>query len=412
MLLRFLCFGCFCACFAFGLTPAQALGQDATTQEVPKQEVTKRSKTPVVVESINAAMQAFVDKGEISGAVTLVSQRGKVVHLGAVGMSNLERQKEMKPFHMFAVASMTKPIVSTAIMMLQEEGKLSVDDEVQKYLPAYGKLTVKDGSALKRPVTIRDCLTHTAGLGGSQVNAELPSLEALVDELAQRPLDFQPGEKWQYGPGLNVAGRIIEVVTEQPLDQFLAKRIFEPLKMNSTTFFPTKKQLRRVAGLYKLNNGELAEGVGFLGDTAKISHPNPSGGLFSTARDIQRFYQMILRGGKVGGRGDVKQLVSRKSIREMTRVQTGDLKTGFTPGNGWGLGWCVIQSPQGVTGMLSPGTYGHGGAFGTQVWVDPKRRTVFVLMIQRLDIGNSDGSDIRKAFQEAAVEAITTVEKS
>jgi CubicO group peptidase (beta-lactamase class C family) len=117
---------------------------------------------------------------------------------------------------------------------------------------------------------------------------------------------------------------------------------------------------------------------------------------------MARFYQAILNGGELDGR----RIVSRESVHEMTRVQTGDLTTGFTPGNGWGLGWCVIREPEGVTRMLSPGTFGHGGAFGTQGWVDPKREMIFVLLIQRANLGNSDGSKIREALQALAVEAI------
>ena len=132
--------------------------------------------------------------------------------------------------------------------------------------------------------------------------------------------------------------------------------------------------------------------------------PNPSGGLFSTAADMDRFYQMILNGGELDGH----RIVSADAVRQMTSVQTGDLATGFTPGNGWGLGWCIVREPQGVTGMLSPGTFGHGGAYGTQGWVDPVKQRIFVLMFQRGDIGNSDGSDIRKEFQQAAVDGLET----
>jgi len=368
------------------------LGQKAATEK----------KAPPKIEAINQAMEAFVGDGTISGAVTLVGHRGKTVHLGAVGLSDVEKAKEMKPATLFAIASMTKPIVATGVLLLQDEGKLNVDDQVAKYIPAFASMKLKDGTPANRKITIRDCITHTSGLVGKQIFAE-PTLEAGVNELAKRKLAFQPGSKWQYSPGLNVAGRVIEIVSKQPLEKFLQERLFDPLQMKQTTFFPDKKMVRRVATLYGLDGDKkLKEEEGFLGNLAEIKAPNPSGGLISSARDMHRFYQMILRGGKFRK----KQIVSNAAVQMMTSRQTGDLKTGFTPGNCWGLGWCIVQEPQEVTGMLSKGTFGHGGAFGTQGWVDPKTKTVYVLMIQRKGLLNSDGSDIRKNFQQAASDAL------
>jgi CubicO group peptidase (beta-lactamase class C family) len=148
--------------------------------------------------------------------------------------------------------------------------------------------------------------------------------------------------------------------------------------------------------------GSLEPTTHWLSDLGADRTPNPSGGLFSTAADMARFYQMILDNGRLGD----QQIVSADSVREMTRCQTGDLTTGFTDGNCWGLGWCVVRQPQGVSAMLSPGTYGHGGAFGTQGWVDPQRRMIFVLMVQRTGFGNSDAADLRRDLQQLAVDAI------
>jgi CubicO group peptidase (beta-lactamase class C family) len=136
-----------------------------------------------------------------------------------------------------------------------------------------------------------------------------------------------------------------------------------------------------------------------VADAAKYG---PSGGLYSTAADMARFYQMILNGGELDG----ARIVSQEAVRQMTTVQTGDLAVGFTPGNGWGLGFCIVREPQGVTKMVSAGTFGHGGAWGTQGWVDPRRETIFVLMIQRKDFGNADASDVRRAFQQIAADAL------
>jgi CubicO group peptidase (beta-lactamase class C family) len=357
------------------------------------------------IPAVDAAMQKFVDDHQIAGAVTLVAERSKTVHLGAVGMADLEKQTPMNTGTLFGIMSMTKPITATALMILKEEGKLSYDDPVAKYIPAFADAKLKSGEPVQG-LTIRRLVTHTSGLGGKQDCAV--SLEATADELAKRPFDFQPGEKWQYSPGLNVCGRIIEIASGEPYEQFLAERIFKPLGMNETTFHLTPEQRTHTAQLYKFlkpsdaDPAKLVPGerLSKAGEADVV--PNPSGGLFSTAHDMRRFYQTILNGGELDGH----RVVSPEGVREMTSIQTGDLKAGFLPGSGWGLGWGIVRDPQDVAVMLSPGTFGHGGAFGTQGWVDPVKGRIFVLMIQRAGLPNSDGSDIRKDFQQAAVDAL------
>ena len=350
---------------------------------------------------IQQRMGEFVEAKQIAGAVTLVARRGCVVHLEAAGYADAENKRPMQKDSIFAIASMTKPITATAVMILQDEGKLSVDDAVSKYIPAFKQVSLESGPP-SREITLRDLLTHTAGLGGSQRTEG--SLEETVEVIVKRPLGFEPGSRWQYSPGLNVCGRVIEVVSGKPYDEFLEERIFGPLAMVDTSFCLTGERRKRLARLYKPGEEEKSiEGAShWLIDDSGQRAPNPSGGLFSTASDMARFYQMILNGGELEGR----RIVSKTAVEEMTRVQTTELTTGFTPGNGWGLGWCIVREPQGVTKMLSPGTYGHGGAFGTQGWVDPKREMIFVLMIQRTGFGNSDASDLRAALQELAVAAV------
>ncbi len=346
-------------------------------------------------------MREFVDARQISGAVTLVARRGKILYQEAVGEADIATHRPMTKDTLFGIASMTKPITATAIMILQDEKKLSIDDLVSKYIPQFKDARIGD-VPLTREITIRDLLTHTSGLTGSQAVNE--SLEKNAGELARRPLKFEPGTKWEYSPGLNVCGRIIEVVSGQTYESFLEQRIFSPLKMTDTTFRPTDEQLKRIALLYMPGEDKksivAAKGQPFDGAVARP--PGPSGGLFSTAADLFRFYQMVLNGGEL----DRHRIVSKEAIQQMITVQTGDLQTGFTPGNGWGLGWCIVRDPQGVTKMLSRGTYGHGGAWGTQGWIDPKTETIFVLLIQRKDFGNSDASDVRGAFQQLAVDAL------
>jgi len=354
-----------------------------------------------VLGRIPERMRGFVAEKQVAGVVTLVARRGRTVHLEAVGQANVEQDRPMRTDALFAIASMTKPIVAVAVMILQDEGKLSVDDPVSKYIPRFKAAALKDGPA-EREITIRDLLTHTSGFGGEQRTEE--TLEATTAEIAGRPLQFQPGTQWAYSPGLNVCGRIIELVSGQAFDAFLAERVFRPLNMVDTTFQPTAELRDRLAQLYEPGpDGEsLASGTHWIITDPGRRAPNPSGGLFSTASDVARFGQMILNGGKLDGR----RIVSKAAIEQMCRVQTGDLTTGFSPGCGWGLGWCVVRQPQEVTRMLSPGTFGHGGAFGTQYWIDPEREMIFVLMIQRRGFGSGDRSEIRDVFQELAVRAV------
>ncbi|HEX6984309.1 MAG TPA: serine hydrolase domain-containing protein, partial [Planctomycetaceae bacterium] len=348
-------------------------------------------------------MEAFVEEGQIAGAVTLVATDGGVVRHEAVGKADIEADRPMRPDTIFAIASMTKPVTATAVMILVDEGKVSLDDPVSKYVPEFKDAKLRDGSKPRREVTLRDVMTHTSGLAGDQ-RLEGP-LEETAKKLAARPLEFEPGTKWQYSPGLTVAGRVVEVASGEPFEEFLAERIFRPLGMVDTTFRLSDEQRGRLAQLYKPGpDGKGLEPAShWIHDPAEARErgPNPSGGLFSTAADMARFYRMVLNGGELDG----TRVVSKEAVEEMTRVQTGDLTTGFTPGNGWGLGWCVVREPQGVTEMLSPGTFGHGGAFGTQGWVDPERKRIFVLLIQRSGLPNSDASDMRKEFQRLAVEA-------
>jgi CubicO group peptidase (beta-lactamase class C family) len=350
--------------------------------------------------AIHERMEQFCAEREAAGVVTLFAHDGRVVHLDAAGHADVASGAPMTTDAMFGVMSMTKPISATALMILVDEGKLAVEEPVEKYIPAFADAKLKNGDPV-RGLTIKHVLTHTSGLGGDQ--GCRGSLEATVNELAARPFDFQPGERWQYGPSLNVVGRIVEIVSGKSFDEFLAERILRPLQMNDTTFHPSEAQRPRIASLYaREESGELKPSSRWIALDDATVVPNPSGGLFSTASDMARFYNAILAGGELDG----QRILSADAVRLMTTIQTGELVTGFTPGNGWGFGWCVIRQPEGVTAMLSPGTFGHGGAYGTQGWVDPVQKNVFVLMLQRSNLPNADASNIRKEFQRLAVEAI------
>ena len=351
---------------------------------------------------IDDKMKEFVAAKQISGAVTLVARRGRVVHLGAVGKADVAGGRDMAKDSLFAIASMTKPITAAAVMILVDEGKLKLDDPVSKYIPAFQQTTLADGSKPTREIIVRDCLRHTNGLVSDQKN--VGTLAETAEFLAKSKLAFEPGSKWQYGPGLSVAGRVVEVVSGKSFDQFLAERIFTPLDMKETSFRPTADQQKRLAKLYQptADKKDIEPGTHWLFDMSPDVTPNPSGGLYSTAADIVRFYQMELNGGELNG----KRILSADAVKQMTSLQSGELQTGFTPGNGWGLGFCLVREPQGPTQMVSAGTFGHGGAFGTQSWADPVKEMIFILMVARQNFGSGDGSDIRADFQKLAVEAV------
>jgi CubicO group peptidase (beta-lactamase class C family) len=350
--------------------------------------------------AIAARMEQFVADGEIAGVVTLVATPDKIVHLAAVGKADVAADQPMTTEAMFGIMSMTKPITATALMMLVDEGKIALDDPVEKYIPEFTQAKTTGGEAV-RGLLVRHVLTHTSGLTGDQSCRD--SLEATAKTLAERPFDFQPGERWAYGPSINVCGRLVEIASGQSFEEFLAERIFDPVGMGDTTFHLNDEERGRIATLYeRTERGELKPAQRWSGVGEPDAVPNPSGGLFSTAGDMARFYQAMLGGCDCNGAPHL----SDEALKLMTETQTGDLVTGFTPGNGWGFGWCVVRKPQGVTEMLSPGTFGHGGAYGTQGWVDPVTKTIYVLMIQRSNLPNSDASDIRREFQRLAAEAL------
>jgi CubicO group peptidase (beta-lactamase class C family)/glyoxylase-like metal-dependent hydrolase (beta-lactamase superfamily II) len=366
---------------------------------------------PPAVAAIGDRVRQYVATKEIAGAVTLVATPDRILHLGATGNAALNQDGAMRTDAIFWIASMSKPFLATLILMLQDEGLLSVDDPVEKYLPEFKGLKTADGNAAR--VTIRHLLTHTSGMG--EITADqarnAKTLASVIPLYVAKPVAFTPGSKWVYcQSGINTAGRVAEVVTGEPLEKLLQQRLFGPLGMTDTTFYLTEKQLPRLAKSYRrADNGDLvATDIRFLNGKSPTSmdrFPAPNGGLFSTAPDYARFCQMVLRGGELEG----KRYLKPETVRFMTTILTAGLKTRFTDGNGWGLGWCVVRGPQGITAMLSPGTFGHGGAYGTQAWIDPAAKRIYILMVQRANFPNSDGSAVRRGFQEAASEAFSNL---
>jgi CubicO group peptidase (beta-lactamase class C family) len=363
-------------------------------------------------------MKQFVDQGTIAGAVTLVARHGAIASLEAVGYTDLDHRKPMRTDAIFQIHSMTKPVTATGIMLLMEEGKLALNDPVEKYLPEFRGMWViesQDGKTRTlrhpaRPITIRDLLTHTSGMslnpppGIAELHGSLhKTLAEAVDIFSQQPLEFEPGTKWQYSNlGLATAGRIIEVLSGMPYEKFLEARIFRPLGMKDSYIYPPKEKWDRIPSAYILKNGKTEKyfsdplGEGAMKYRVGAKYPLPEGGIYTTASDIAAFYQMMLNGGTLNG----VRLLSRATVEVMTAVHTGDLKTNG-PGMGYGLGWAVVRDAAGALPLTPVGTFGHGGRYGTYGFVDPKNDLIGVFMIQR-----EGGSDERIAFMELAEAAV------
>jgi CubicO group peptidase (beta-lactamase class C family) len=353
-------------------------------------------------------MKSFIDRHEIAGAVTLVATPERVVRVDTVGHADVASDKPMTADAVFWIASMTKPVTGVAVVMLAEEGKLSLDDPASKYLPELGAMKMADGSPAKT-ITIRHLATHSAGLpeNTGTESRSAKTLQDLVAAFATKPMQFEPGSKWQYSQtAINSLGRIVEVVSGKRFEDFLDQRIFKPLGMTDTTFYPSAEQVKRLATSYATKDGQLNKTNLFIFNgmdlTSRDRVPLANGGLFSTAGDYGKFARMLLNDGTLDG----KQILKPESVKLLYTLHSGELKTGFTPGNGWGCGVCIVREPQGVSAALSPGSYGHGGAYGTQAWIDPVKKVAYVLMVQRANFPNSDASDVRKAFQDTAAAAM------
>jgi CubicO group peptidase (beta-lactamase class C family) len=370
----------------------------------PPANPAKAGMDPDRLARIPARMKAFVDKGTIPGAVTLVARHGSVASLEAVGYMDWESKKPMRTDTIFQIMSMTKPVTAVGIMILMEEGRLALSDPVEKHLPEFKGMWVveeRDGEKSRtlvrprRPITLRDLLTHTSGMYG-QVPEPLRDLYRNFDRPlsevvamgSQAPLDFQPGTKWQYSNiGIATLGRIIEVLSDEPYEKFLETRIFQPLGMKDSFLFIPSGRYERVASLYTLEKDKLKKSD-FDIYRKRARYSMPEGGMYATAADLAAFYQMMLNGGTYQG----KRILSRATVDLMTQVHTGDLAAGG-PGMGYGLAWAVVREPLGALALQSVGSYGHGGAFGTYGWVDPKRDLVGVFLVQQ-----PASAEVRNAF--------------
>jgi CubicO group peptidase (beta-lactamase class C family) len=380
-----------------------------------------------------------VAENAVAGAVFLVADAGKILACEAAGFADIASQKTMRADDVFWIASMTKPMTAACLMMLVDEGKVALDDPVEKYIPEFAaprkispakrKTAVNDegvaiaaatagvaagnrtasaataagaGAATaaapvfrKRPITLRQLLSHTAGMQRADPRErfiDTRPLAAAVPRYARLDLLFEPGTSYSYSSlDISAIGRVIEIASGIPYEKFLQTRLLDPLGMDDTTFWPTKAQLARLATSYRgdpekrtLTPGPVSGRTHPLDDRAR-RHPTPGGGLFSTAADVAKFGQLLLNKGGFGGR----QIISEKSVAEMTRRQT-------PSGTRTAYGLCLV--------LGAGGEFGHGGAHGTNftIWPDKKRVTVF--MVQRIGkYGAPGGEKLRPALEQAAL---------
>ena len=359
---------------------------------------------------IDAMCAEAVAQSDIPGLVALVARNGKIVYHKAFGMADNQFERKLKRDDIFRIASQTKAITSTAVMMLWEEGKFRMDDPISKYIPAFGEAEIldsllADGTYLSTPatrqITIRHLITHTSGIGYGVIDGDPRirkiydqagvtdlfttkniSIEESVKKLAKLPLHHNPGDAWTYSEGLDVLGYFVEVISGMPLDEFFRERIFDPLGMDDTWFYlPASKHQRLVSVQKKENDQWVQYPITFYDTDYPIKGASRffsgGAGLSSTAKDYATFLQMYLNDGELNG----KRLLSRTTIQFMMANQIGDLWEGGE--SYYGLAFSVLnQKGQDMGGKGSKGTFEWGGYFNTQYFADPEENIIGILMKQ------------------------------
>lgn len=353
---------------------------------------------PARLRVLKAGLQQMIDNKEFAGIHVMAARKGQPLLSESFGFRDLEAKKPMTADTIFRIFSMTKPVTSTAAMILYEEGKFLLDDPVSKYIPEFADVKVlrkEDGEQsdvedLKRPLTIHHLLTHTSGMVNGKGYAEKgifrgsPNLEEVAKRFATVPLSHQPGDAWRYGQGLELVARLVEIWSGQRYDQFLRERIFVPLAMNDTAYFVPKAKLDRVSKSYSLDK-EGALMANRPDDPSREPTLFPGGfGLYSTAGDYMKFLQMLLNRGTLGG----KRILGRHTVDFMFRnhVPLHVIPPGGPNGrggHGFGIGGAVLVNPVESQVMQAEGNWEWGGAAGTYFWIDPKNELIAVWMAQR-----------------------------
>jgi len=389
-----LCAGILSALLLF-LSPAIAQKHNASKTRMDSERLAR----------IPDRMKSFVEQGAIAGAVILIAKGGQVVSLKAVGFQDLESKKPMRTDTIFDIRSLTKPVTAIGIVILMEEGRLALNDPVEKYLPEFKAATPpKEGQ--RSPITIRHLLTHTTGMPFNRPleieNITIKRDRSLADVVAilskQEP-EFEPGKQYRYySGGFAILGRIIEVVSGEPYEQFIKQRIFDPLGMKDSFFFIPAEKQSRVASIYRLHNGKLNKWEEIMAYRQNAKYPGPEFGMYSTASDLASLCQMMLNGGTLKD----KRILSAMSVKAMTEKQTTDIKSAITQRMAYqGLGWGLSGDPMNDFPLTSPGIFGHNGAFGTIFWVDPNEELIRIFLAQLFGLDNE--IDIFMAMAGSAV---------
>lgn len=377
-------------------------------------------------------LQSVVDRKIAPGIVVLVTNKDRVLTVDKAGYASLAQKTPMPEDGVFWIASMSKSLTGTALMMLVDEGKVSLDDPVEKYLPEFKGQLVREGNQPphppRHPITVRQIMCHTSGLvlAGDKTLKPTHVLKDDVLEYAKRPLRQEPGTKAEYNNnGINTGGRIIEVVSGMSYAEFMQQRLFDPLGMKDTTCWPDPQQAARLAHAARLSSDKRDlveidydtnvtpahiarfsggvpvpmavvrnEGFGIAFDYGK-HYAMPAGGYFSTAHDLGRFCRMLLRGGELDG----KRYLSEQAVRTMSSSQTGDVKYGAQ--ETYGVGWTIkLTDDEGP----APGSFGHRGACRTAMWIDPKDELVMVILVERVDMPGDQQKLMYGSIMQAAVE--------
>lgn len=393
-------------------------------REIPRAKPESVGMSSERLARIETAMQRYIDQQLTPGVITAILRKGKLVHFKVQGEMDVDAGTAMRDDAIFRIASMTKPITSVALMMLWEEGHFQLRDPVTKFLPEFAELqvsTTADASGAtgelvepKRPPTIRDMLTHTAGLANNYVGnveayqaavADAQNNEELIKKLATLPLNYHPGEEWQYSIATDVVGRLVEVISGMSLDQFFRERIFGPLDMPDTHFYMDADKAPRLTTQYTPGEDNIITPQDPGGAESRwISGPKTlfrgAGGLASTTRDYLRFQQMMLNGGELDG----VRLLAPATVSLMLENHTGDLPLWLPgPGMGFGLGYGVVVDRGEAATPLSLGSGYWGGAYCTLSWIDPEQEIVGVLMTQ---VRPYTHINIRQDFQVLTYQAI------
>ena len=391
---------------------------------------------------VHDAVQRHIDAGSLSGAVTLVARHGKIAHLEAHGVMDIESKKAMPKDGVFRLASMSKPITAVAVMMMVEEGKVRLNDPVSRFIPEFKSMKVavakpnaRGGAAppagpggpggrggpppevdlvsATREITVRDLLTHGSGLlsgglgnataGQAAVRGPNDTLATYIPKLGAVALDFQPSTLWRYSglAGFDVLSRIVEIASGKPYDQFLRERLFDPLGMKDTGFALTSAIQPRLVTLYRRQNGQI--GLERLPDQSGLSSAtyfSGAGGLVSTAEDYVQFATMLVNGGELNG----KRYLSPRTIELMTANHTGEMaggQMGMSPrGIGFGLGVQVVEDPVAADRRVSKGAWGWAGAYGTNVHIEPQEKMVTIVFMQ------TSTPALQRDFENAVFQAI------